>query len=193
MDGEELIGDQHLVKDIPAINPDSTVNVVIEIPAGSRDKWEVDKTSGHMVWEKKRGVHRVVPYLGYPGNYGMVPQTLLSESDGGDGDPLDVIVLSGSVPRGSVLRVHVIGTLKLLDNHEKDDKLLAVIPGDTFDNARSINQLEKMFPGVLSIVQTWFVHYKGAGQLESSGFSDRAEAWKLIDKARESYQNSSVH
>ena len=193
VDGEELIGDRHLVNDIPAVNPDSTVNVVIEIPAGSRDKWEVDKTSGHIVWEKKKGIHRVVPYLGYPGNYGMVPQTLLAESDGGDGDPLDVIVLSASVPRGSVLKVHIVGSLKLIDNHEMDDKLLAVIPGDTFDEARSISQLENMFPGVLSIVQTWFVHYKGVGKLESPGFADKVDAWDLIDKARKSYQNSSEY
>ena len=57
-----------------------------------------------MIWEFKDGKPRIVKYLGYPGNYGMVPKTLLPENLGGDGDPLDVIVLGPQVERGSVIK-----------------------------------------------------------------------------------------
>ena len=50
---------------------------MVEIPAGSNDKWEVDKTSGALYWEQEDGKPRVVQYLAYPGNYGMIPRTSL--------------------------------------------------------------------------------------------------------------------
>lgn len=184
---DRLVGKNHLVSDIPTVNQDSTVNVVVEIPAGTREKWEVEKETGQLVWEMKNGSHRVVRYLGYPGNYGMVPRTLLSETEGGDGDPLDVIVLGSSVPRGSILAVRIIGCLKLLDGGETDDKLVAVMPGDVLDVGTSLPEFEEAFPGVLSIVETWFVHYKGKGQMESGGFEDRDYAWHQIDYATDAY------
>jgi inorganic pyrophosphatase len=86
------------------INPDGTVNVVGEIPSGTTAKWEVAKPSGELRWELEDGEPRVVGYLGYPGNYGMLPRTLQSKATGGDGDPLDVIVLGPAVARGTVVR-----------------------------------------------------------------------------------------
>ena len=74
---------------------------MIEIPTGTTAKWEVVKPSGELRWEFDQGRPRVVRYLGYPGNYGMIPRTLLPKEEGGDGDPLDVVVLGPAVPRGS--------------------------------------------------------------------------------------------
>ena len=56
----------------------------------------------------------------------MIPRTLLPKELGGDGDPLDVLVLGRALPRGSVVETKVLGVLKLLDRGEQDDKILAV-------------------------------------------------------------------
>ncbi len=70
-------GDTHFIADFPARSESGAVNVVIEIPAGTDAKWEVTKPDGTLAWQIKDGKPRVVQYLGYPGNYGMVPRTLL--------------------------------------------------------------------------------------------------------------------
>ena len=76
---------------------------LLEIPAGTKQKWEVNKNSGLLEWEEKNGKKRIVKFLGYLGNYGFIPQTL-----GGDGDPLDVIDLDESKPRGSVVETKLL-------------------------------------------------------------------------------------
>jgi inorganic pyrophosphatase len=124
-----LAEDRHLVRDFPPRTDAGLVNVVVEIPAGTNAKWEVVKESGRLEWEQRGGRPRVFDYLAYPGNYGMVPRTLLPKELGGDGDPLDVIVLGPALERGSVVAVRLIGILELLDGGEQDDKLIAVLPG----------------------------------------------------------------
>ena len=106
VDTYTLRGQKNFLTDFVPVNPDGTINVVVEIPTGTTAKWEVTKPSGDIKWEFKSGAPRVVKYLGYPGNYGMVPQTLLPHALGGDGDPLDVIVLAPTVPRGTPVRVN---------------------------------------------------------------------------------------
>ena len=90
-----IIGEKNLYRDFEPINADRTVNAIIEIPTGNNDKWEVGK-DGVMTWEIRKGKPRIVEYLGYAGNYGMIPRTL-----GGDGDSLDILVLGPSIPRGT--------------------------------------------------------------------------------------------
>ncbi|MHC5062584.1 MAG: inorganic diphosphatase, partial [Planctomycetota bacterium] len=102
------------------------VNVVVEIPAGTNSKWEVDKSDGVLRWEIKEGEPRVVQYLAYPANYGMIPATLLPKEMGGDGDPLDVLLLGPAQARGSIVQAHLLGVLELLDGGERDDKLIAL-------------------------------------------------------------------
>ena len=68
---------RHLVADLNATNTDGTVNVVVEIPAGTVAKFEVDKTSGALAWELVDGTPRNVDFLGYPANYGYIPSTIL--------------------------------------------------------------------------------------------------------------------
>ena len=102
------------------------VNVVVEVPAGTTGKWEVTKPEGELRWEVRDGKPRVVQYLGYPANYGMIPRTLLPKDLGGDGDPLDVVILGNAVPRGSVIPARLIGVMIMIDAGEQDDKLIAV-------------------------------------------------------------------
>ena len=141
-----------------------------------------------MEWEFKNGSPRVVHYLGYPGNYGMIPQTLLSEASGGDGDPLDVIVLGPAIERGRVVSVKLIGVLRLLDGGEQDDKLIAVSADTMLWTVEDIDALDRDYSGITRILETWFTNYKRPGELESNGFGDAQEAWQLLMEAIKGYR-----
>lgn len=179
-DAYSMAGSLNFLTGYPSKNNDGTINAVIEIPTGSLEKWEVNKSDGSLKWEFKNGKPRVVNYLGYPGNYGMIPRTLLPKELGGDGDPLDVIVLGPAVPRGSIVRVKLIGVLKLLDGGEQDDKLIAVMKDTPMYDLDSIQDLDSKYIGVSRIIETWFVNYKGPGMLSSEGFSEKSEADKIL-------------
>lgn len=172
--------------DYPARADGGLVNAVVEIPAGACEKWEV-KLDGVMRWDMKDGKPRNVKYLGYPCNYGIVPRALLGEELGGDGDPLDMLVLGPSLPRGTVLPVQVIGLIHLVDDGDMDDKLIAVQEGSSLAKATNMAELEDSFPGITTILETWFENYKGPGALQCKGFGDKAEAEKLLDQALESF------
>ena len=101
----------NLLTDVSPIFEDGDVNAIIEIPAGTVDKWELNKSNGKIEWELVDDKPRIVEYLGYPGNYGMIPRTLLSKENGGDGDPLDIIVLGSSIERASIVKCKIIGVL----------------------------------------------------------------------------------
>jgi inorganic pyrophosphatase len=182
-----LVGPKNFLKDIKPINSDGSINVVIEIPTGTTAKWEVDKEDGLLKWEFKNGKPRIVKYLGYPGNYGMIPQTLLSKELGGDGDALDVLVLGTSVPRGSVVKAKLIGVLKFLDGGEQDDKLLAVLSGTPFFEINNIQELDQNFKGVSKIIEIWFANYKGPGKVESKGIDSVEEAKKILNGSIKAY------
>ena len=182
-------GEENFLTDFPAKNTDGTINVVVEIPAGTNQKWEVSKDDGKIRWEFKEGKPRVVKYLAYPGNYGMIPQTILLEEEGGDGDALDVIILGPSVPRGTVVKAKLIGILNLLDGGETDDKILAVLEGSPLYEVNDIQELDNRFPGTTKIIEIWFSSYKGAGILESKGFGDASKAHDMVNKALNAYRN----
>lgn len=170
------------------LNRDGTYNVVVEIPAGTIAKYETNKDTGMLELEQKNGQPRFVQYLGYPANYGAIPRSVLLESKGGDGDSVDVILLGPAVPRGAVVRGRVIGVLSLVDTGAVDDKAIVVMENSPFAKVRSIPDLDARFPGVTTILQTWFTSYKGHGKdgklmLSSAGFKDRAAAIKLIGDA----------
>lgn len=175
---------------IAPLNNDSTVNVFVEIPAGFADKWEVSKSGDVLKWDMKDGIPRIVDYVGYPGNYGLIPGTLLPRAQGGDGDPLDVIVLGAAVPRGSIIRVKVIGLLHLRDNHEQDDKLIAVRENTPMYRISAIEELDQLYPGVTKIIELWFIHYKKGSVIESAGFGDAPAARSLLRQSIESYKKN---
>ncbi|MDO9477825.1 MAG: ParB-like protein [Pseudohongiella sp.] len=146
------------------------LKAVIEIPAGSVQKWQMDKAQpGMLEWEREADVMtggtrlRNIQYLPYPFNYGALPGTLAAREQGGDGDPLDVLVLGPALPQGASVDVRVLGTLVMLDNGEQDDKLLAVLIDDPlYADTHTLADLNQQFPGITSIIETWFRNYKGA-------------------------------
>lgn len=184
-----IVGDVDLMS-MDAINADGSVRAIVEIPTGTSAKWEVSKDDPKAVyWEYKDGEPRVVNYLGYPGNYGAIPGTALPKELGGDGDPLDVIVLGQAVPRGEIVDVKVIGVLKMLDDGEQDDKLIAVLTQDSpFAHIESMTQLDSEYPGVSQIIDLWFASYKGPdGGMEGLGFEDAEVAREVLEAAAENF------
>lgn len=189
-DGKYILkSEKNLITAMSAKNKDGSINVLVEIPSGTNGKWEVNKETGNIDWEFKKGVPRVVQYLPYPANYGMIPQTLSPEEIGGDGDPLDVLLLGEAVPRGAYVKGKLIGVMYMKDHGETDDKLLAVAEGSPFENINTVSELKEQFPGTLEILQTWFVNYKGIGEdMKVRGFAGKKEADKVLNEAVKGYK-----
>lgn len=179
----------HFLHGYPAMVGDSLVNVVIEIPTGTLEKWEVNKEKGHLELPEIDGVRRVVDYLGYPGNYGMVPQSLQDAAVGGDGDPLDILILGPPITRGSLAECRVIGIIRMLDNGELDDKLIALPAKGYLENIRTLKNLETDYPGMIEILTIWFENYKGKGQVEIKSIGEKKESFQVLQEAIVAYQN----
>ena len=185
-----LLSPKNLLKDYPSKNSFGNVQAVIEVPVGRTEKWEVDKEDGNLKWNFKKGKPRVLKYIGYQGNYGMVPRTLLPKELGGDGDPLDIILLGPPLNRGDVVSAKLIGILKLLDNREQDDKLIAVQFNSPLKKSNSLKELEEQFPGIKEILEQWFTNYKGNGKMKSNGFGNLKEAEKILKEASEQFEKA---
>ena len=144
------------------------VTVFIEIVPSDTVKYEVDKETGYLKIDRPQQYSNVVP-----ANYGFIPQTYCAEriaelardgSDikvsGGDGDPLDILVLSEHhIPRGDIiLKAHPIGGFCLIDGGEADDKIIAVLKGDkVFEQYTDIAQLPI---GIVERFRHYFLTYK---------------------------------
>ncbi len=177
------------VNDIDPISSSGNINVVIEIPSGTHNKFEVSKKSGQIVQDVENGLPRKIKYIGYPGNYGMIPRTLLSINDGGDGDPLDVIVLGEQLQKGSIVEIKLIGILKMLDEGKMDDKLIGVmINNSIFSSIDSFNELKKSYGGITNILEIWFANYKGSNKIIINGFDDEKTALKVFKTAHKDYK-----
>ncbi len=161
---------------------------MVEIPTGTLEKWEVDKNDGNMRHPFVNGKPRVVQYLGYPGNYGMIPQTLYAKEIGGDGDPLDIIALGASTERGVVIPCKLIGILHAIDRGEKDDKLIAVMEGSPFYEVNDIDELKEKFGGVIEILSIWLENYKGPGKMKIENISGKEKATEVLNLAIEKYK-----
>ncbi len=148
-------------------SPDE-VTVFIEIVPRDTVKYEVDKETGYLKIDRPQQYSNVVP-----ANYGFIPQTYCSEGvanlargktdiriENGDGDPLDILVLSEHhIPRGDIiLKARPIGGFCLIDDNEADDKIIAVLKGDkVFEQYREIGELPK---GILERFEHYFLTYK---------------------------------
>jgi inorganic pyrophosphatase len=144
------------------------VTVFIEIVPSDTVKYEVDKETGYLKIDRPQQYSNVVP-----ANYGFIPRTYCGHSvaslaranssltvSGGDGDPLDILVLSEHhIPRGDIiLRARPIGGFCLIDGGEADDKIIAVLKGDkVFEQYREIAELPR---GILERFEHYFLTYK---------------------------------
>ncbi|MGZ3844492.1 MAG: inorganic diphosphatase, partial [Flavisolibacter sp.] len=153
-------------EEIPGI-----VNAIIEIPEGSRTKYEVDKKTGLLKMDRV-----VYSSFHYPVNYGFIPQTL-----GLDGDPLDILVLcSQSIQALCLVRATVIGNMQMIDSGEEDDKIIAVATDDpSVNHITSIDDLPKHF---ISVLRNYFEQYKVLENKEVviEDFQDKDVAFRII-------------
>lgn len=181
-------GKKHLIHDVPVKNKNGSYNVVVEIPTGTVEKYETDKQTGQLYQTQKDGSPRRIGFLSYPGNYGFIPQTLSNKELGGDGDPVDVIVLSPRVNRGKILPVRILGGLRFLDEGEQDDKLIAIPLEEPFVGIHDLPELMMKYPGAVEIVKTWFESYDGLGTMTFQGYVNRQQAEALIDEGHVQWQ-----
>jgi inorganic pyrophosphatase len=125
------------------------VRAIVEIPRGSRAKYELDKDSGLLKLDRVlySSVH-------YPANYGFIPRTL-----GDDHDPLDILVLSQiEIQPLCIVRAKVIGVMRMIDSGEGDDKVLAVAADDISVNY--IDSIDQLPPHFHSELRHFFEEYK---------------------------------
>lgn len=167
----------------------TTVNCVIEIPAGTNDKLELNKTTNIFEAAIIDGKKRIKPYLSLPGNYGFIPSTLSNKNDGGDGDAIDVLVLSQSLPTGTVIEAIPIAMLQIIDAGEIDDKIICV-PKDPklrIINATTMAEIEEQYPYALEIIKLWFQYSDPKDSTVIKGYVDEKKALAEIRRLQSSY------
>ena len=151
---------------------------VVEIPTGSKVKYELHKETGLMIVDRilYSAVH-------YPANYGFVPQTLAE-----DDDPLDVLVLcQEKVVPMALIRARAIGLMTMLDGGKKDHKILAVAINDPEYN--SFHDASELPPHRLHMLRRFFQDYKilEGKSVEVDEFQSVETAWPVINDALERY------
>lgn len=163
---------------------DQHVNMVVEIPAGSNHKIEYHPETGFDNDKNPDGSKRIIQFLPYPGNYGFIPGTLMDTLQGGDGDPLDVLVISESAATGSLIPVKPIGALLLRDRGEIDTKIIA-IPADERQQilpAEDFLDFAINYDAARQIIESWFLNYKGPEATEMIRWEDEFYAWEEVRK-----------
>jgi inorganic pyrophosphatase len=130
-------------------NVPEVVNAIIEIPKGSKAKYEMDKESGLLRLDRV-----LFSSVMYPANYGFIPKTYCD-----DNDPLDILVLcSIDVYPMSIIEAKVIGVMHMVDNGEQDDKIIAVAKNDMSVNY--INDIAELPPHTMTEIVRFFKDYK---------------------------------
>ncbi|MCL5730138.1 MAG: inorganic diphosphatase [Candidatus Pacearchaeota archaeon] len=154
------------------------INAVIEIPKDSKIKYELDKKTGLLKMDRflYSAVH-------YPGDYGFIPQTLWD-----DNDPLDIMILTGHpIYPMTLVKVRVIGVLRMIDSEEKDDKIIAVYDDDP--RYKEIRDVSDVAAHTLAELKHFFETYKQlqGKQCKVLEILGKENAFKDIERANEMY------
>src|SRR5258707_3060935 len=173
---------RNLWHDLPAgLHVPECITAVVEIPSGSRNKYELDKVSGMLKLDRVlfSAVH-------YPGDYGFIPRTLHE-----DGDPLDILVLvKGQTFPGCQIDVRPIGVLKMLDRGEPDDKIISVPLHDPFQ--QEYFDIADIPQHMLKEVEHFFHTYKDleGKRVEIIGWGKSDEATRIVLESVARYDRS---
>ena len=158
-----------------------TVNALIEIPQGSRAKYEVDKATGLLRLDRV-----IYSSFHYPINYGFIPRTL-----GLDNDPLDILVFcSQPIQSLCLVEATVIGNMQMIDTGQTDDKIIAVAAKDpAVNDIRSMDGLPKHF---LLELRNFFEQYKVLEnkKVVIDDFQDKGAASVIISNAISFYKET---
>lgn len=163
------------------------VQVVIEIPAGSFTKYEIDGKTGLLFVDRFQSMPVV-----YPTNYGSIPSTV-----GPDGDPLDALVITRQpVYPGALIRVRPIGILKMIDGGDVDDKIVAVPISKldpTYDNIKTIDDLPEI---ERARIEQFFAVYKklpdGRKVVEMKGYEGVNAAVDMLKTGLDKFKTTDV-
>lgn len=151
---------------------------VVEIPAGSKLKYELDKATGLL-----RVDRMLYSAVHYPANYGFIPQTYAE-----DDDPLDVLVLcQEAVAPLTLMRARAIGLMTMIDSGKQDHKILAVAIDDPEYNG--FHEADQLPPHRLAMLRRFFQDYKAleGKAVEVDEFQPSAAALPIIEQALERY------
>src|ERR1700753_4323680 len=162
-------------------NSPRLVNAIIEIPQGSRAKYEIDKESGLLKLDRA-----IYSSFYYPVNYGFIPQTY-----GDDKDPLDILVITSlPVVPLCLMQAKVMGVMQMIDGGDADDKIIAVAANDPGVN--HYNNIEELPKHFFDELRHFFEEYK---KLENKAvkveeFQDKSTALKVIEDAVKLYDDT---
>ena len=154
---------------------------VIEIPQGSRSKYEVDKETGLLRLDRV-----IYSSFQYPINYGFIPRTL-----GQDGDPLDILILcSQPIQSLCLVEANVIGNMQMIDSGMMDDKIIAVAAKDPSVN--HIDRVEGLPQHFLPELRNFFEQYKVLEnkKVEIDNFQEKEQAFEIIEEAIRFYNET---
>lgn len=170
--------------DIPAgRNVPDIINAVIEIPRGSRNKYEYD--ADYNVFRLDRVL---ASPMHYPTAYGFVPSTLFT-----DGDPVDIMVLIDETTFvGCLIEVRPLGVMRMIDAGKVDDKIIAVPVADA--SYSHYVTLENMKPHSLEEIKYFYSHYKNLEGLETqfAGWGGIDYAGEMLTESMSRYQNQTA-
>lgn len=157
------------------------VTGIIEIPKGSKAKYELDKDSGLLKLDRV-----LFSSIHYPANYGFIPQTYCD-----DKDPLDILVIcSIDVQPLCIIEAKVIGVMQMIDNNEEDDKIIAVANNDM--SVRHINDISELPPHTLLEMRRFFEDYKKLEHKEVivEHFLGKEDAYRIIEDSIRLYNET---
>ncbi|MCM4170451.1 inorganic diphosphatase [Arenibacter sp. TNZ] len=161
----------------------TSFDVLIEIPKGSRNKYEYD-----FALKKIRYDRMIFSSMMYPADYGFVPETLAL-----DGDPLDVLVLvtEATFP-GCVMEVKPIGVFHMTDEKGPDEKVICVPVSDPIWN--KINDLNELNPHLIKEIEHFFKVYKDLEKkkVDVGGWGEQQEAREIVAKCIQRFKDSDV-
>jgi len=169
---------------IKSYDDNGHLQAIIEIPAGTNAKIEYNSKLNQFQQDSINGQPRSIQFLPYPVNYGFIPSTKMLKAQNGDGDPLDVLVLSKVLKTGQVLSVKPIGLLKMKDGQVWDNKVLSIPIDKKFQtlDIKNFKDFSSNHNFMREMIGKWFQHYDKMAQIEILGWSDESLALKEVEK-----------
>ncbi|MCS7112745.1 MAG: inorganic diphosphatase [Nitrososphaerota archaeon] len=160
------------------------VYILIEVPKGSKNKYEIDKETGLLVLDRV-----LFTSMAYPCDYGFIPGTLCE-----DGDPLDcLLITSQPLNPGILVKARPVALMLMRDEKGKDEKLIAVPTEDIDPRLSNIRSLRDIPEAVLREIEHFFEHYKELEPgkwVKVEGWLDADKAEEIIEKAVETYRRN---
>jgi len=173
----------NLWEDLPAgPNPPETIYAVVECLKGERNKYEYDKDVPAVVLD--RVLHSNVHY---PSDYGFIPRSWYD-----DDDPLDVLVLvEDSTFPGCVIEARPVALMKMDDDGEQDDKVIAVPTEDPrFDHVRDLDDVPQQTQDEIDEFFATYKNLEAGKEVETLGWEDRAAATEAIEHSMDLYEST---